>query len=249
MKRLLASLLCMITCLWCIGLVGCKHECVFEKGWLYDEEYHWHECNSDICDKYQLKAEHVFSEGYCPVCHKKSINYETAEEWVDALKLFEEDFHLEHTSVIDGEEKQFVLTRVRDNIFVKYGDAEEDCYYLSKEGDKYYRYLLDGKTWIRVEDIGEAHNQFTDVRFESYLYEWYTYDQADKKFYAEHIDNSEFGGGADIDAAQLQFYDGKLTLLKHDLVYGSYEEKHEVTISYDDVRLALPKIEQNQNLT
>ena len=244
MKKLIALLLCAM---FCFGLFGCRHECSFEEGWLFDEEYHWRECSDGICENYIEKDGHVYENGYCNVCERQSPTFITATQWSDALNIFEEDFQLKYTYKLGAQETTYTITRIGNNICVEYGAKDTERFYLNKNENEYFRYDYVEDKWVRTESNKEEYDSCVKIEFKDFNYEWFSYDQKKKEFFVEFVDKTVSLQNYDIINASFEFKDKKLMALKYTKVYGSYEENYKANIAYEKLQLRLPQINSELN--
>lgn len=241
MKRYFVNILCALMLISCLFVfTSCKHECVFEQGFIHDGTYHWHECNEDYCEEQIDVSPHEFENGYCKVCNKQSRYFVTALQWEDALDLFEENFVLEYCLIKEEGQVEYTVKRLNSNVFVK--DENENEYYFTKEEDMYYRYDLDGETWERTEADETVIQPYLTIDFNRFAYEWFIYYQEDSRYVARWVDGALLGETADVEGGVATFWEGKLTSLMFKMVDGKSVEEHKINISYENVSLDLPKV-------
>ena len=74
MKKLLALILCFITCLsmTSCALFGEEHDHRYKKAWESNSGYHWQECKFRDCKEQGNKEKHTFKNGKCSVCGYKA---------------------------------------------------------------------------------------------------------------------------------------------------------------------------------
>ena len=74
MKKLLAFILCLITCfsMTSCALFGGEHtDHKFKRKWESNAVYHWHECKFADCKEQGNKELHTYENGKCTKCKHK----------------------------------------------------------------------------------------------------------------------------------------------------------------------------------
>ena len=74
MKKLLALVLCFVTCLsmTSCALFGQEHKNHrYRRAWESNAGYHWHECKGRNCKEQGNKEKHTYKNGKCSVCGYK----------------------------------------------------------------------------------------------------------------------------------------------------------------------------------
>ncbi len=80
MKRILAFILCVVTCLSMTGCAlfsGEHSEHKFKRKWESNSVYHWHECRFGDCNEKGNYEKHVYENGECTKCGHKEQSFGT----------------------------------------------------------------------------------------------------------------------------------------------------------------------------
>lgn len=254
MKKILSVILALSMCLTLgVMLIACGHEHTWDTEWDTDETYHWHVCTGEECTEVSDKAEHDWDEGkitskptatangkktyvcktcgeakYEPVYAKTEV---TAAEWEAALKLDAENYSiLAELVMTNGEEREEMTQTFKKNgvtMQITYVEGDSDSAeneYITKEGDKYYAYEVEGSDPAEREEITKDEYDEEMAYLGAYLAELFkfadfTYDKTEKAYVAAEVVVGEDDYTETFTNVTIKFVDNQLASLTYTQAY------------------------------
>lgn len=279
MKKILSVILALSMCLTIgVLLTACGHEHTWDTVWDTDETHHWHVCTGEECTEVNEKAEHEWDEGkitskptatsngkktyVCKVCGE--AKYEpvyaktevTAAEWAAAMKLDADNFSvLAEMTMVAGEQKEEMTQSIKKNgvtmqmTEVENGSDSAENTYVTKEGDKYYAYEVEGENPATREEITKEEYE-SEMAIGSYIgsmfqFADFTYDKTEKAYVAAEITVGEGEYEQKYTNVSIKFVDNQLATINYKLPMGATGSvTYEMVVEYGTVpAIILPVID------
>ncbi len=175
----------------------------------------------------------------------------TEEVWNNALEINVEKFQLYQKIEMNGQAQETKINFEKDVIFVESTAGEQSVsYYLTSEGDEYYRYVLNADgSWAKSE-ISKEYFEETRIGFlltDMFKYGELEFDKEQGLYVAEsyYIENVRW----DVRNVKIGFENGMVVLVSFVRVSEDMSADVYIEYSYEETHLQIPEIkDENQEV-
>ena len=269
MKRALAMIMAIVTCLSCgILLASCGHECEWATDWSKDDTSHWKACTDPECTEVNEKADHVWDAGtevafgttkyVCTVCQQEKTDEKVTSvaeaNWASAFELgTNATITLIATNPTAGtmkvvEKRDGSKLSMEETYITPEGETESDpamyCYFDGEDVYLFDYYKDDGEVIYERELYTYANATDTwKMLIEEMFPEAYIAYSA----YTYNAETNLYTASAIADIEELSnltlaFIDGKIVKLSYIYTEDGDANNYEITVTYGDASVTLPDV-------